>query len=658
MNRRPGRTRVSKSDAPRKARSGRAVLTGSAITVICGMPLFLAVAMPVQISQDLSLSITTFGLGVSAYFGTTAVVALHAGRLADAIGALRSILAAGACAATACAGIALVAASLMSFIPWLMLGGCALALAQPAANRLLTERVRLERLGVAFGVKQAAPPMASTIAGFVAPLVAVQLGWRWAYGIAALSALLLTLTIARVLDVPRPPRRTARQPRAPLRNRPALSVLLLALTCSFIASTNVLTFYVDASVRVGLSEQQAGFLLGLASVSALLARLVAGAVCDRWPVDPLRLAGGMLGVGSLGILLLGAARPSLTMWGGIVALVGTWGFPGIFWLALMRAYPDTPGRVSGALAPATFGGAVGPILFGLVAGSGPPSTAWTSTAIAGLLASTGMVVGARLLAHASAHPTRIETNAPPLDLRSTAVTRRIALVLPGSDNDLPAEEIARRVARMRSYFATDVEVEHFYNQGNSIFETGFSKEHAESTFDNVAQRICEAAATHPDVIMVHGGIEPGMWIAQQSLDSIPVVGTALSTYTVAAFMNLRLGLLVYEDGLIDPIMDLARFHRMDHLVVGCRSIGISLSELYDRREEVRRRVIEVGRRLVEEDGASGVFAQGLSMVPAAITSDELRGHLGVPALDGELITARTAAMVAGLGLAPKPPGGG
>jgi hypothetical protein len=33
--------------------------------------------------------------------------------------------------------------------------------------------------------------------------------------------------------------------------------------------------------------------------------------------------------------------------GVVLALAGTWGFHGVFWFSIVRAYPATPGRVTG-----------------------------------------------------------------------------------------------------------------------------------------------------------------------------------------------------------------------------------------------------------------------------------------------------------------------
>ena len=61
---------------------------------------------------------------------------------------------------------------------------------QPDAGRA---RCPPSRLGLSFGIKQAAIPIATLLAGVAVPTVALTVGWRWAYLIGAGLALLALL---------------------------------------------------------------------------------------------------------------------------------------------------------------------------------------------------------------------------------------------------------------------------------------------------------------------------------------------------------------------------------------------------------------------------------------------------------------------------------
>jgi len=275
-----------------------------------------------------------------------------------------------------------------------MIGGCSLALVQPAANRLLTVGVSAKGMGTAFGFKQAAPPVASTLAGLSVPLVAVTVGWRWSFvGVAVLAAL-MTFWV-------RPVRRTARA--APARSerqagdRTALLLLTVAFGLGTWSSSTVTTFFVISVVERGTSEVAAGIMLALAGALAVLTRVVAGFIADRVPANHLLGCAALVAVGGVGVWILSVAQSVPVQAAAVcLALVGTWGFNGVLWFALMKAYPGSPGAVTGSVAPgALIGSTLGPITFGLIAQNAGYSIAFQSVSIIALLTAIGFVDGNR-----------------------------------------------------------------------------------------------------------------------------------------------------------------------------------------------------------------------------------------------------------------------
>ena len=374
----------------------RAVAVGALATVVCSVPVFLTGAMAVQLTTELEFGPVGLGAAVAAFFAAMAVSSTHLGRLADRLGAILSLRLATVGASLGAGGIALLAVSWSSLVAWLVLAGTSAALAQPAANRLLINRVPRERLGVAFGLKQSAPPLASMLAGLAVPLIALTVGWRWAYGLAAGSALLMVAAVGRRPPVPLRARGDTTR-RAPLRDRATLVVMASGFGLAFATSSALLGFYVDAAVRAGTAQRVAALVFAAASLAAISVRLLAGMVVDRTRVRPLRLCAALLVVGASGLLLLSVGQPSVMAAGAIFGLAGTWGFPGVFWFALVRAYPQTPGRITGAMAPAAMGGVAGPVGFGVLAAGVSYAAAWATAGLLALLAAAAMLHGARRL---------------------------------------------------------------------------------------------------------------------------------------------------------------------------------------------------------------------------------------------------------------------
>lgn len=385
------------------ASSRRALSIGAAATVVMALPNFFVGAMAVQVSADLRFGSLGIGAAVATFFGIQAFTSTYLGRVADRIGATVSLRIAALAAFVACLGIATTARNWASLAVWLLVAGLGGALGTPAANRLLVNRVRRERLGTAFGLKQSAPPVASTLAGLSVPVIALTVGWRWAFVLAALLSLAVAIVIGpRPPTAPRviPRRERGRTP--PLRDRWTLVALASGFGLAFSTSSSVLAFFVDASVAAGSRADLAGIAFAIASLTAVTVRVISGIASDRASFAPLRLCSALLLAGAGGLAVLSTGIPGLMIVGGILALGGTWGFPGVFWFALMRAYQDTPGRITGAMAPAALGGLVGPLGFGALVTIVGYRAAWGTTAIVAAVAATAMFYSSIRLARLEA----------------------------------------------------------------------------------------------------------------------------------------------------------------------------------------------------------------------------------------------------------------
>lgn len=387
------------SAAPTGQRSSmQAVLVGSGATVVCALPVYLLGALAVQVTQEFEFGLTQLGIAVALFRATGAVAAGLTGYLADRLGATRSLRIAIVLAALSSIGVSGLATSYTSLVAWLMLGAIGKSLCQPAANRLLVNNVREGRRGIAFGVKQSAAPASTMIGGLSVPLIALTVGWRWAYVMVAVLATLVLLAIGRRPSSARGAARKARPAAAPLRDPRTIVTLALSFGLGTAASSTVPTFYVDAAVRVGTTEQIAGTLLAAASIAAMITRIVTGFAADRIVRGHTVLCAGLLAFGALGLLALAADTPGLMTVGAIVALAGTWGFNGVFWFTLMQAYPDAPGKITGAVSPGGLaGGVVGPILMGGLAERFGYPFGWTFAAVSATLAAIGMLYGAKRL---------------------------------------------------------------------------------------------------------------------------------------------------------------------------------------------------------------------------------------------------------------------
>ena len=386
-------------DSPQAGRSRSALVLGTAATVAASLPVFVTAAMSVQVSEALGFGAVGIGAAVATFFATVALSAVHLGRAADRLGSATALRVANIGTAAASLGIATFARSWPTLAVGLAVAGVAAALGDPATNRLLSLEIDSARLGAALGLKQSAPPLASMLAGLAVPALALTVGWRWAYALSGVLALAVAAAVGRKATTAEKARGPApRGHPAPLPGRGALLLLAASFALAFAASSIVLSFYVDTAVRAGTDPGLAGLLFAGASLTAIMTRMIAGVVCDRTSVRPLVLGGALLAVGALGISLFIVGQVWAQTVGVVLALGGSWGFPGVFWYALMRAYPETPGRITGMMSPAAIGGVVGPLAFGALAATANVRSAWLATSILALLASATMLLGHRRLA--------------------------------------------------------------------------------------------------------------------------------------------------------------------------------------------------------------------------------------------------------------------
>ena len=366
-----------------------ALLAPVLATVTGVLPAFLAGGLAVQISAEFGIGEGAFGLAFALYFATAAVSSAWLGRFAERMGARTGLFLAPLVGLVVQLAIAGLARDYGTFIALLAVAGATNALAQPAANLALARAVPSSSQGFAFGLKQSAIPIATLLGGLAVPLFAVTVGWRWAFvagaGVAALAAL---ASIVAPPPDPRGPGSPTSPSRPPL-DATTLTVLALGIGLGGAAAGALAAFLVSTGVDAGLSESSAGAVLTVGSACGLLVRLGAGVAADRVRVRPLRIVVGMLALGTPAFAALAFRQPVLHVLATPLAFGAGWAWPGLFNLAVVRAFPGAPARATGITQTGTYVGAVvGPLAFGGVA-------EWSY--FAAWMGATALMVGATII---------------------------------------------------------------------------------------------------------------------------------------------------------------------------------------------------------------------------------------------------------------------
>jgi MFS family permease len=385
--------------------AGRAAAGAITITTVSVLPVFLTGALAVQIGAELGFDPAGLGLVVALYFGVSALCSLPVGWIVERYGAGPTSRAAAVGVAVAMLAVAAGARSYASLLAILLCGAWCNVMGQLASNLTLARSVPAHRLGLSFGVKQAAIPTATLLAGAAVPAVALTVGWRWAYVIAAGLALLA------LFAAPRDGGGYVRAPSAPgERATAALTVLGLGSGLAAGAANAQGIFLVTSAVDRGIDPGLAGLVLTFGSVVGLAGRLLHGWLADRRNGGHVAFVAGSMALGAIGLALLAVPGTPALVAGTILGFGLGWSWPGLMQFAVVRLNPSAPAAASSIVQMGVYGGGfAGPIAFGFVAARFSFDAAWATAAVALVVAAALVVVGRRmLLVHRAAHEQRAE----------------------------------------------------------------------------------------------------------------------------------------------------------------------------------------------------------------------------------------------------------
>jgi predicted MFS family arabinose efflux permease len=380
------------------------MLTAAILGTLSGsLPVFLLGGLSVQVAADLGFSSVEFGILVTVFFAGSALTSTNIGFVTERLGARRSMILASVFSGISLGGIGTVATGLISMAIFLSFGSLSNAVVQPAANLLIARGVPQERRGLAFGLKQAAVPLGSMLAGAAVPALGLTVGWRFAFILATLLPLAAAL-LSPATPAPTPSPTPAPAAASAARTRPespisALVLLAMSSGSATAAATTLGTFLAVAAVASGLTPAAAGVLLSVGGASSVAARVLIGWRADRVIGGHLRMVQIMMAGGGLGFVLLATADrtgfPVLALTVGTLLGFGAgWGWNGLLTHAVVEHNRLAPAAATGITQTGLYaGGMTGPLLFGFVSDRFGYASGWwlgaTLLAIAVLCAALG-----------------------------------------------------------------------------------------------------------------------------------------------------------------------------------------------------------------------------------------------------------------------------
>lgn len=376
---------------------GRVVAVGLSVILAGSGPGFLLGSLAPVVGREVPYGSAELGLVVAAFYATSAVVAWPGGHVLDRFGIAAGLRCTCVLTAAATLGLGLLAQSPAALA--LCAGACGVGngLGTPGATKLVRAHLAGRWLAGGYGAVQAGAPLGSLLAGVALPLVGVPLGWRWAF---VLVTAVAVGTLALVPKDPQPAQPSAR-PFARLAywgiGLPSV-LIAAAIGLSSLACWGMVAFLVVFAVRSGMTEAAAGLLLAGVGVTGMLMRPLLGLLAGRQGGRrALAWAALVLGAAATGFLLLTVGRGWMLVAGAILAGgLGT-GVAVLGTVATTESAPRAPAAAVGLMMTGLLGGgALGPLLAGLLVDGVGWQTAWVTGAIL-LLVAAGILLGARWL---------------------------------------------------------------------------------------------------------------------------------------------------------------------------------------------------------------------------------------------------------------------
>jgi len=354
----------------------RTMLTASTMTTLGALPVFLLTAQVVYVGEDLHFDAARLGLAASLFFGAAAASSLPAGVLAERLGNRLSTAVAGWLGVVSCLGIALFAQSYVELLVFVVVAGFVNAAMQNISNLSLARSIPAGRQGLAFGLKQSAIPVSILLGGLAVPTLGTLLGWRATFVAAAVASGLMAMAGLFMPKVSRRPHRRT----TVARDRPPAKALLATTVAMALASAavNALGAFLPAwAYENGMQPGETGYLLAAASATSVVGRIVSGVAADRRRGYNLPVVSAQMAVGAVGLVLISTGDTALLVIGTCLGFAIGWSWPGLLMFAVVRISRDSPATATGALQTGGFlGGALGPVLFGVIVSTSGYELAW------------------------------------------------------------------------------------------------------------------------------------------------------------------------------------------------------------------------------------------------------------------------------------------
>jgi len=207
------------------------------------------------------------------------------------------------------------------------------------------------------------------------------------------------------------------------------------------------------------------------------------------------------------------------------------------------------------------------------------------------------------------------------------------LVLNPNTSELVTQKIADAVSKVAR---KDVEY--------SVEQIDHGPEALESYHDEtlaypyILKKVEKANAEGFSAVVLAAFCDPGIE-ALRERSAIPIFGSEETTLSIAILLGNKFSILTEKKHKESVKRQHVRKLGLEQRFAGVRALDMGVVEIAERGDQVLKRGIELGKKMIEEDGAEVIVMGCASM---AGYQEELGKKLGVPILDPVTITYKVA----------------
>jgi len=179
--------------------------------------------------------------------------------------------------------------------------------------------------------------------------------------------------------------------------------------------------------------------------------------------------------------------------------------------------------------------------------------------------------------------------------------------------------------------------------GPETIESAYDEAHA---IPPTLELVKRANEERYDAIILACFSDPGLDAAKE-ISEIPVIGIEEVTLHIAAMLGAKFTVLTPRRERIPSKREDVCRRGLEHFLASIRSLDLSVAETDADPQKTKKKVVEVAKAAVEEDGAEVMI---LGCAGMAGYAPELESKLGVKVLDPSAVALKMAEAMVDLGL--------